>query len=80
MKKTTFLLVTSLCMSATMFAGNKKSLLPKGEYSFVIFDVASLHEFLKPGRGKTDVFLSENYPRIVFRSFLIVFGWCFFVF
>ena len=31
MKKTTFLLVTSLCMSATMFAGNKKSLLPKDE-------------------------------------------------
>lgn len=31
MKKTTFLLVTSLCMSAAMFAGNKKSLLPKDE-------------------------------------------------
>lgn len=31
MKKTTFFLVTSLCMSAAMFAGNKKSLLPKDE-------------------------------------------------
>lgn len=31
MKKTTFLLVTSLCVSATLFAGNKKSLLPKDE-------------------------------------------------
>ena len=41
-------------------------LLFKGEYSFVIFDVASLREFLKPDRGKSDVFMPENYPRIVF--------------
>ncbi len=55
-------------------------LLFKGEYSFVIFDVASLREFLKPDRGKSDVFMPENYPRIVFRLFLIVFGWYFFIF
>ena len=53
-------------------------LLFKGEYSFVIFDVASLREFLKPDRGKSDVFMPENYPRIVFRWYLIVFGCSFF--
>lgn len=44
-------------------------LLFKGEYSFVIFDVASLREFLKPDRGKSDVFMPENYPRIVLGCF-----------
>jgi len=39
------------------------------------FDDASLQEFLKSDGGDIDGFSPKIYPRIVFRSYLIVFRW-----